>query len=135
MWMVIDASPTDLKIISLVWTDVEALTDDGLDGVLVSVKVGHQHFNDAQRKFLGACQQKSDKSFEVVLRPLTSGALYLTCLHEIGHVLGLKHTQRGVMIAASRHRQIPLTPERRRRWLRDFGRQLLDLRLSQLNNM
>jgi predicted Zn-dependent protease len=132
MWMLIEADPDDLRIISLVWTDIEAITDHMLAEVQLSVKVGHHHFNDSERQFLGSCQQKSDKTYEVLLRPASGGALYLTCLHEIGHALGLKHTQRGVMAAVSRHRIIPLTPERRRRWLRDFGRRLLDHRLAQL---
>lgn len=131
--MQIEADPEDLKIISLVWTDVEAITDHGLDGISIHVKVGHHHFSDAEHHYLGACVKKSHKSFELTLRPASSGALYLTCLHELGHALGLKHTQRGVMVAASRHRNFPLTPERRRRWLRDFGRRLLDHRITQLN--
>lgn len=131
MWLTIVARPSEQKILSLVWTDLETVAADYLHDFSAKIFVGAEHFDDTEAHWMGACEKKSDKSFHIFLRRMSPGALYVTALHELGHALGLEHTKRGVMVAARRQRTIPLSAERRRRWLKDFTNQLMKQALPQ----
>lgn len=125
------ATPQEEKILGLLWTDLESVAEPYLRDIIVEIFVGDEHFSPAESLMVGACEHKSDKSYHVFLRRMSPGALYRTALHEIGHALGLEHKTRGVMQSARRQRTIPLSAERRRRWLRDFVNQLLTAALPE----
>ncbi len=132
MHVTIRSSRSERKIIQKVLTDVEKVASGFSRGVRLEVLVGHEHFCTAEANWVGSCVHKSDKAYTIALRPNSDGGLYVTALHEVGHALGLRHTQDGVMVAAKRQRNLPLTLERRRRWLRNFGTQLLSQALAGL---
>lgn len=132
MRVTIRGTPLERKIVRLVVADVEKVAAGFTRGVRLEVLVGNEHFLHTEADWVGSCVQNGHKSYLIALRPSSYGGLYATTLHEIGHALGLKHTERGVMVPAKRQRYLPLTVERRRRWLRDFGNQLLSQALAGL---
>lgn len=132
MYATIRGTPAERKIVRLVISDVEKIAAGFTRGVQLEVLVGNEHFASTEAEWVGSCVHKSDKTYLIALRPASAGGLYVTALHEVGHALGLRHTADGVMVAAKRQRNLPLTVERRRRWLRNFGTQLLSQALAGL---
>ncbi len=131
MWFhIIEANARERQVLGVLWTDLEKYFASLLpEKLIIQVRVSHDVFVTSEKDWLGSFVSLDANSCEIMLRPNSEGGLYRICLHEVGHALGLEHGT-GVMAARNATTSVKLTPYRRRRWLRDFGNQLLKRALA-----
>ena len=80
----------------------------------------------------GYCDSSEYCHYIVLRESLNYGLLYSTAAHEIGHALGLNHTNHGIMAANEKNKIRALNLRTRRRWLGQIARAVVAKKLQNL---
>ncbi len=133
---IVGANVKNRKVINTLLSDLKSILGPFVgiyDGKPITIKFGHEHFSPHEYKWLG-WQQFDEGRHTICLRPnMPPGCLYVVCMHELGHVIGMNHAKPGHIMSevTTKGKNVKrLTRKHRIEWLNDFCKSVIGYRIK-----